>query len=316
MSSLLRLAAATVALVAAASCTGAEATRPTPTEERAMQLKPTPDWPVVHGPATDDADALARWLAAQQDFDGRPATVRLPLHLALGPARASVKDAHVVARGADGLALRVSDAALGISLAERVRQAFPDADDGALWLEGQWRGDHLFVTRALGPVGGGDAVQYARRAVPGARADLVALLERLGSDAPLEERRDAAEALKAGGVDSIPLLIASLGDGRPFEVRDAANRMNLPPNATVEPMLVTTRVGTRCEDLLHAIITPAVPSPPAGHFKVFSTEVLHVADWTAFWAKRRGKTLAELHDELAPYARAYWEAHGTTQAVP
>jgi hypothetical protein len=59
-----------------------------------------------------------------------------------------------------------------------------------------------------------------------------------------------------------------------------------------------------------------VPSPPADHFKAFSSKVLHVADWTAFRAKRRGTSLAGLHDELEPYARSYWAAHSATQALP
>lgn len=282
-----------------------------------MMLQPTPDWPTVHGPATDDADALLRWLGAQLDDEGRPATVRIPVRVALGEAGGASRGAHVVTRAGDGLELQLQDSALGISLADRTRQAFPGAAGGALWLEGQWRGDHFFVTRVLRPVDvTPDAALYAERAVPGARADLVALLDKLGSDAPLDERRDAAEKLRAGGVDAIPLLIASLGDGRPFETRDVANRMNLPPNAVVEPRLATTSVGTRCEDLLHAIITPAVSSPPAGNFKVFSTQVLRIEDWRAFWAKRRGLTLEALHAELLPYARAYWEQHGTTQTVP
>lgn len=282
-----------------------------------MKLSPAPDWPTVHGPATDDADALLRWLGAQLDDEGRPATVRLPVRVALGEAGGASRGAHVVTRSGDGLALQLEDSALGVRLADRTRQAFPGARGGALWLEGPWRGDHFFVTRVLRPVEGTpDVARYAERAVPGAKPELAALLATLGSDAPLDVRRDAAEQLRAAGVDAIALLIASLDDGRPFETRDLANRMNLPANAVVEPLLATTSVGTRCEALLHAIITPAVPSPPAGRFKVFSAQVLRVADWRAFWAKRRGVTLEALHAELLPYARAYWEQHGTTQTVP
>lgn len=281
-----------------------------------MKLSKAPDWPTVHGPATDDGEVLGRWLSAQLDDEGRPATVRLPVRIALDAIGGASREAHVVTRSGDGLALRLDDSALGISLADRTRQAFPGTAGGALWLEGQWRFDHFLVTRVGRPVESSGAPQYAERAMPGARAELIAVLEKLGSDVPLAERQDAAQALRAGGVDAIPLLIASLDDGRPFEVRDLANRMNLPPGAEVEPLLATTTVGARCEELLHAIITPVVPSPPAGNFKVFSGEVLHVDDWRAFWAKRRGLSLEALHAELLPYARAYWEHHGTTQRVP
>ena len=50
--------------------------------------------------------------------------------------------------------------------------------------------------------------------------------------------------------------------------------------------------------------------------KVFSTQVLRIADWRAFWAARKGRSLKQLHDELRPLVKAYWDQHGTTQNVP
>ena len=272
-----------------------------------MELKPPTEFPVLFGPAIADRDALAAWLRAQKGDDGKAATVRLPVTLSTsGPG--SVEKAKV-----GSLALEVSDARLGISLADRFRQAFKGATLGTLWLAGTWEGEgHFAVSRVLGPTKEGETT-FAQVGAPFARTELVAAVEKLASKA---DRDAALKRLSASGVDAIGVLIWSLGDGRTYEIRDIANRMNLPNNAQVDPVLAKTTVGQRCEDLLQQIITPAVASPPAGNFKVFSTQVLRIADWRAFWAKRKSNSLAELHAELKPLAVKYWEQHGTTQNVP
>ena len=154
---------------------------------------------------------------------------------------------------------------------------------------------------------------YAELEVAEGRLDLAALLEQLGSDAPLDDKREAAQKLKLAGRDAIPLLIASLSDGRPYEVRDLTNRMNLPPGAHPKPLLATLRVGERCENLLYDLVTPAVPG---SNIKVFSEQALRISDWRAFWEKRRDRSLEQIHAELEPLVREYWKTHGTTQTVP
>ena len=118
------------------------------------------------------------------------------------------------------------------------------------------------------------------------------------------------------GKDAVPLLIASLGDGRPYERRDITNRMNLPHDARPAPLFATTTVGMHVVDLLYEIITPFVDSPHAGKFKVYSEQVLSVEDWPGFWARHGEKSLEQIHEMLAPLVQAYWKEHGTTQRVP
>ncbi len=312
-----------LAVAAALAACGAEAQPrakggPAAVETKPMPMTPQPELPWAFGPSTADVAALTQWLERQLAAADRPETVRLPVLVELGVARSTVAGGRVLTGSKEELALSLDDTALGVSLADRARHACPGQDRCAMWLEGRWRSGRLQVTRAGGAVKDDERKRplYAQVAVPGARLELAAHLERLGADVPLAQKHEAGDALRRAGRDAIPLLIASLGDGRPYEVRDLANRMNLPVNAKVEPVLSTVAVGARCEDLLHSIVTPAVESPPAGNFKVISTQVLRVADWRAFWAARKDKTLEQIHEELKPLAREYWKARGVTQAVP
>jgi hypothetical protein len=280
-----------------------------PLESHPMQLGASPTLAFVHGPSTASAGGLRKWLEHQHD------TVRLPVLVTKGAS------GQILTGTKELFPLSLDDSALGVSLADRVRTACPDADQSpratdqcALWLEGTWRNAGLFVTRVLHPVSAEERTHYVQLEVPDGRIDLAAQLEKLGSEAPLTERREAADALRLAGRDAIPLLIASLDDARPFEVRDLTNRMNLPVGAHPTPLLATLSVGSRCEDLLQDIITPVVES--GGNFKVFSEQVLQVPDWRAFWAKRHDRSLEQIHAELAPLVREYWKAHGTTQTVP
>ena len=274
-----------------------------PKADRSMELSPPKTLPVLCGPSTADPGALAQWLERQAG-----ATVVLPVALeTTGPG--FVGKGQLVTRSAASMPIAVDDSKLGVSLADRFRQAFPTQARGELWLAGSWAAARFWVSRVVGPVAAGGPL-YAKVEVPFATPALAALVEQLGTAA---DREEPGRKLVAAGLEAIPVLIAALGDGRPYETRDIANRMNLPVNARVEPLMSTTTVGQRCEELLHRIITPAVEGKA---IKVFSTQVLRVDDWRAFWAARKGKTLAQLHDELSPLVKAYWDAHGTTQKVP
>lgn len=270
-----------------------------------MQLTAPATLAFVHGPSTARAASLGKWLEHHHD------TVRLPVLVRLGVGRGTLAGGEVLSK--DPLALRLEDSALGVSLADRARAACPDSDSCALWLEGTWRNDGLFVTRVVRPVTEARELLFVQLEVADGRLDLAALVERLGSDAPLREKREAAQSLGLAGLAAVPLLIASLDDERAFEVRDITNRMNLPIGEDPAPFFSTLTVGVRCEDLLHDIVTPSVEGR---NIKVFSTQVLRIADWRAFWEKRRGRSLEAIHAELAPLAREYWKAHGTTQTVP
>ena len=85
-------------------------------------------------------------------------------------------------------------------------------------------------------------------------------------------------------------------------------------NAGIEKRVART-VGTRCDELLHRIVTPAPTRPVDHRGKVRSTQVLAIPDWPAFWRRRSGHTLAAIHAELAPLVDAYWAQQGTTQRV-
>ena len=140
------------------------------------------------------------------------------------------------------------------------------------------------------------------------------LVDTLGADRPLPVKEEASRKLVERGTAALPLLIAALHDTRVYERRDISNRMNLPPNAPPpKPVIATITVGDRCRDLLYRIITPTSSSP--GRFKVFSTQILQIDDWDAWWEANRHKTLAQIHDDLRPLVDEYWNQHGTTQKV-
>lgn len=280
--------------------------------------QPSPELSFVHGPSIDDAGLLG-WLRRQRDGE-RPATVQLPVVATaqvggLGSARLAG------ANGTSPIAVRVDDSALGIALADRMRGS-RDGELRAAWLEGTWDPTSatptLHVTRWVRAIAEPElgAVKHARVAVaePADRA-LVAALDRLGSEASAADKETASRQLVGAGVAAIPLLIAARDDGRTFAVRDAVNRTNLPAHERPEPVLVARTVGTHCDELLYRIVTPP-PSTAVDHRgKVLSTQVLAVADWRAFWAKRQSRTLAAIHAELVPLVDAYWAQRGTTQRV-
>ena len=141
-----------------------------------------------------------------------------------------------------------------------------------------------------------------------------ALIETLGSDRPLAAKQEASQKLTEGGTAAIPFLIAALHDTRIYERRDISNQINLPPNAAPpKTILAIVTVGQRCRDLHYQIITPA--SSSSGRFKVFSTQILQIDDWPAWWAANKHKSLAQIHDDLRPLVDEYWKQHGTTQKV-
>lgn len=297
---------------------------PPPADAGAPAKTPNPPTPpFVTGPRADESAGLLAWLARQRGVDGTPRLVRLPVRVALDPERPGAVHGWLGVTPADGVEIRLDDTALGVALVDRVHGYCRGEGPCVLWFEGTWLGasaeEKVFaVTRVVGGLAerekGGPV--YAGVAVPGASAHLLDCLNRLGLNVYPENKEAAAADLVAAGTAAIPLLIAALDDERPYEKRDAANRMNLPPGATPAPQWVTVPVGQRCADLLYRIITPAVDVPGNPMFKVYSEQVLSVPDWPRFWAARQSKSLAEIHAELAPLVQAYWAAHGTTQVVP
>ncbi len=110
-----------------------------------MLKQPYREVPFDRGPSLVPVDALLEWLEHQTN------TVRLPFEVLLAEPPTSVASAELGVGGATGLSVEVSDAALGISLADRVRTACPKERRCAVWLEGRWSrsesGYHFDVLR-------------------------------------------------------------------------------------------------------------------------------------------------------------------------
>jgi hypothetical protein len=89
----------------------------------------------------------------------------------------------------------------------------------------------------------------------------------------VDGKRDLAEEIIGGGTDAIPMLIAHLGDPRPYRLR---------PTDDAVPL------GAACESMLVRIVSPVgLPGTP-----------LNITDWGAWWAKNRDKPLEQIQDEL------------------
>lgn len=136
-----------------ASCVGrASPPEPQPPED-AVKTPQDNEGEVVDGPAVSPPSALLTWL----EGEGRGEVVQLPVTvsvspLGMGPAWIGVEPEP----GPDALHLRLDDGALGIALADRLRQACPAGGPCAVWLEGRW-GSHLAGPAAPsgpGPSGG------------------------------------------------------------------------------------------------------------------------------------------------------------------
>ena len=134
--------------------------------EMKLEKKPYVEPVLVKGASTADPPALVAWLQSLRPDGGKQATVRLPIALQrTGPN--GVGKAELVTRSKESLALKVEDYRLGVSLAERYRQHFKDAQKGALWLSGTWEGEGRFaVSRVIGPVAEGTDVLFAQLEAP------------------------------------------------------------------------------------------------------------------------------------------------------
>ena len=100
------------------------------------------------GPKLAPEAALVAWLEGAGD-----AVLRLPLTIVDQGARLG------------SLAVEVDDTALGISLADRVRQACPGGRPCRVWVEGRWKHGTVQVlhfARAVGADEAADAVERER----------------------------------------------------------------------------------------------------------------------------------------------------------
>jgi hypothetical protein len=99
---------------------------------------------LVPGPALEPSGELLAGLDREAPADARPRRrIRLPVVVSLADGGLSIGGAFIgvsaASPGADPIALRLDDTALGVSLLDQVRAHCPDAGAGcALWLEGTW----------------------------------------------------------------------------------------------------------------------------------------------------------------------------------
>lgn len=109
--------------------------------------RPAPEFMPAQ-PIAATAD-LSAWLGQQS-----PTTLlRVPVELQVSVM--GVEGARI-GFGADRLAIKVNDSALGESLADRASQFCGDAETCAMWLQGNWIDGTLRVTRAEGAIAPGD----------------------------------------------------------------------------------------------------------------------------------------------------------------
>jgi hypothetical protein len=157
-------------------------------------------------------------------------------------------------------------------------------------------------------------------------AALQGLVDQLASpEVPRSQKEGIEEGLAGAGKESIPVLIAHLKDRRTcWKERVLVNEgelLNRAPNAP--PVAerwaeAEVAVGSRCEEILLRIVTPAdYESPHVANFKPISggSRPFRVEDWAAWWQRNRDKSLAQIQGEFKPVLDAYWQSRGTQQVV-
>lgn len=169
------LTLALVALLAACGERGRSPSLPselassTPSEVPVASKTPMTPTTFDSGPSIDDTSQLRAWLDATAPPGGVKRRVRLPVVItrtANGITSAYV-GTHPDKPAAEAMHLRLDDTALGVSLADRLRERFgADASPVVVWLDGVRAGgtaleDHL-IAAAGGPA---DGWPFALRAV-------------------------------------------------------------------------------------------------------------------------------------------------------
>ena len=98
------------------------------------------------GPTLEPPAALVAWLEEAGD-----AVLRLPLTMREQGAQLGT------------LAVEVDDSALGIDLADRVRQACPGGQPCRVWVEGRWKRGTVQVLHFARAVGADEAADFVER---------------------------------------------------------------------------------------------------------------------------------------------------------
>ncbi len=202
---------ASVILIAASLLAGAAHSDEGP----AMRHKPSRDAELrfVDGPAVAEESSLRSWL---RTHEGAARQLRLPVRLpGAGGGQQEGRVGSVV--------IGVSDAALGVALADRVRTACGENAGCQLWLEGYWSGTQLDL-RKVGPV----VSEPSPRA--GVQADR-RIGKAVNAKAGAALQSDADEVIYLEGLGTWPPGIV----GRRVDVSGILVARRLIPDATVGP---------------------------------------------------------------------------------
>ncbi len=160
--------------------------------------------------------------------------------------------------------------------------------------------------------------------------ELPGLVERLLAPSLAREAKEALEArLVAAGLAAVPLLLERLQDARVVwrerRVQNLGELMNRPvvaagPEPAPREVEVEITLGQRAEAMLHRIVAPRNYRSP--HFQMFKPRsagydggMLRVKDWRAFFARRQGRTLAEIRAALQPAVDRWYQTKGEEQQV-
>lgn len=237
------------------------------------------------------AEAAVAWFGAPAAPEAPAAAGEEPVAEAwvVEGRRARIPHAHPVKSDRAGDAFYVDTSTDGQLVAYLAKEKRPTGDGWS-----RYEGVKLrFETRSKRP---GDTKTYpvtqleVRSVTPLPAADRVeSLIAELGRDDVDGARKEKArQEIYAAGIDAFPVLIAHLDD---------------------------ERVASR--ELLHRLILPVgYESPKYRVLEPRGRGMFLVEDWRAFWRARRGRTLADIHEELEPLVDRYYESGGEAQAIP
>ncbi len=124
-----------------------------------------------------------------------------------------------------------------------------------------------------------------------------------------EGKQQTEVELIAGGLASVPALVAALGDRRAYGTRPVPG-----PDGTMKAEPIT--VGQQCEALLYQIITPQYRSRfEKGSIKVKDPVMFTVTNWPAWWDHNRSRGLGAIHKDISDATDRYWQQGGTEQKL-
>lgn len=114
-----------------------------------------------------------------------------------------------------------------------------------------------------------------------------------------EGKLQAQQELVAGGMKSVPHLVALTRDKRPVSARAGA-----------------PSVAQVAEHLLYEIITPDYRSPHEHALTQTNARVMfRVEDWGAFWAANRDASLQDVQDKVKAAVDGFWRSEGQEQVL-